>query len=300
MIWEEVISNAGQKLELADISEAQINAEYLALSLLGIWNRSELQKYLHTTLSKDQESKYEKLLSRRLNREPLQHIIGETEFFGLRLFTSAAALIPRPDTEILVEEVLKVVDSRLSIVDSHRQSGKNHLHILDIGTGSGAIALALASKIPNAIITGVDISSDAIALANKNKERLKIKNVSFEITDIFDEDIEKMFFSSVDLLVSNPPYISVEEFKTLDREVRDFDPRIALTDEADGLRFYRRIAELAPILLMPGGKILVEIGYNAIKYVEKIFTDAGLIVVGKIKDLQGIERVIIVSLREGL
>ena len=287
MIWEEAIKNAVQQFEFADISEAQINAEYLALDVLGIWNKSELQKYLSTLLSKDQEAKYEKLVSRRLNHEPLQHIVGETEFFGLRVFTSAAALIPRPDTEILVEEVLKKFDGQWSMVDSQ---------ILDIGTGSGIIALALASRLPNAFAIGIDIRSDAIALANKNKERLKIENVSFEVEDIFNDDITKRFSSSVDLLVSNPPYINIEEFETLDREVRDFDPRIALTDEGDGLRFYRRIAELAPKLLKPGGKIFVEIGYNAIKNVEKIFTDAGLVVIGKVKDLQGIERVIEVKM----
>ncbi len=284
MIWQEAINNAGLLFAEKGISDAQINSEYLALHVLGIWNKSELQKHINEPLTNEQEINFDEFVNRRLMHEPLQHIIGETEFFGLRLFTSTAALIPRPDTEILVEEVLKAVDGRSSMGDCR---------ILDIGTGSGIIALALASKLPQALITGIDISADAIALANKNKERLKTENVSFELADIFDDDIAKRFPSSLDLLVSNPPYISIEEFETLDREVRDFDPRIALTDDGDGLRFYRRIAELAPKLLKPEGKIFVEIGYNAINHVEKIFFDAGLQVVGKVKDLQGIERVMI-------
>jgi release factor glutamine methyltransferase len=282
MTWQEAMKDVTLRFEETGVSEACTNAEYLAAHVLGVWYKSELRKYLDEPLANEQVSQYEKLASRRLKHEPLQHIIGETEFFGLRLFTSRAALIPRPETEILIEEVLK--EAALF--------PKKDLQILDIGTGSGAIALALASKLPDAIIIGIDISKDAIALAEKNKERLKIKNVAFEVTDIFSGEIENRFSSSVDLLISNPPYIGIEEFETLEPEVRLFDPRIALTDEADGSRFYKRIAELAPELLNPRGKVFVEIGYNAIGKVEKIFSDAGLIVVGKIKDLQGIERVL--------
>ena len=286
MTWINTIAKAVDQFEISGISDARTNAEYLALHILGIWNKRELQKYLDTSLSKEQEINFDQLVNRRLNHEPLQHIIGETEFFGLRILTSSAALIPRPDTEILVEEVLREVDSRLSMAGCQ---------IFDIGTGSGIISLALASKLPKSHVVGIDISPEAIALANKNKERLKIDNVSYEVADVFEDDIANRFSSSVDLLVSNPPYISIEEFETLDSEVRDFDPRIALTDEGDGLRFYRRIAELAPKLLKPEGKIFVEIGYNAIKHVEKIFSDAGLQVIRQVKDLQGIERVIIAN-----
>ena len=172
---------------------------------------------------------------------------------------------------------------------------KMDLKILDIGTGSGAIALALASKLPNASVIGIDISSDAVDLAERNKKRLKIENVDFRVSDIFHEEIIKTFSVIIDLLVSNPPYISAEEFITLEIEVREFDPRIALTDESDGLTFYRRIADLAPKILAPKGKILVEIGYGNAEIVKKIFTAAGLNVLRTVKDLQGIERVMIVS-----
>ena len=181
MNWQEAIKNALSQFEGIEISDSNANAEYLAMYVLGIWNKSELHKYLSAILSQVQEIKYEEVIARRLNHEPLQHIIGETEFFGLRLFTSPAALIPRPDTEILVEEVLKEIS-----VSSHTP-----LKILDIGTGSGAIALALAVKLPHALITGIDISPDAVALANKNKERLKLENVSFEVSLYRDEGSEQ-------------------------------------------------------------------------------------------------------------
>jgi release factor glutamine methyltransferase len=288
MTFQETIKNTTQQFELCGITDPQANAEYLAIHILGIWNKTELRKYLDEPVTKGQAEQYEKLISRRLNHEPLQHIIGETEFFGLRLFISDAALIPRPETEILVEEVLKEVE-----VLNPWHSALSTIRILDIGTGSGAIALALASRLPDAAIIGMDISSDAITLAEKNKERLDLKNVSFEIMDIFSDGIENKFSGSIDLLVSNPPYISAEEFEMLDPEVRLFDPRIALTDNADGLIFYQRIAEIASKILETDGRIIVEIGYGAAKQVEKIFVDNGMKILRIIKDLQGIERVIL-------
>ncbi len=285
MTWQDAINNESLRLKQAGILDENINAEYLVMHVLGIWKRSELRDHLQKNVLREQELFFKKLVARRLLHEPLQHIIGETEFYGLRLFTSSAALIPRPDTEILVEESLKEV-SRFP---------PKQLQILDVGTGSGAIALALASKITDASILGIDVSPDAIALAERNKKRLKLQNVSFEVVDVFGTSVENKFTNSIDLLVSNPPYISAKEFKTLDAEVRDFDPRIALTDEADGFIFYRRIAELAPKILKDDGKILVEVGYDGAQEVEKIFINSGFSILRVVKDLQGIERVIVVK-----
>ncbi|MFI5264025.1 MAG: peptide chain release factor N(5)-glutamine methyltransferase [Candidatus Kapaibacterium sp.] len=283
MTFQEAIKNATQQFEQNGIADPKTNADYLAMHILGIWNKNELRKYFTKTIAEEQSAQYEVVINRRLNHEPLQHIIGETEFFGLRLFTSPAALIPRPETEILVEEALKEAAN----------FSKNGLRILDIGTGSGAIALALASRLPDVSVIGIDISKDAIELAEKNKDRLKIKNISFEIIDIFSDETEKKFSDSIDILISNPPYISAEEFETLEPEVKLFDPRISLTDDADGLIFYRRITEISPKILTQGGKIIVEIGYNAAKQVERIFINSGVEILRIVKDLQGIERVII-------
>jgi release factor glutamine methyltransferase len=288
-IWSTVIDDAAEHFYEAGISEPKVNAEYLALYILGVWNRTELQKFYDEPASEVQFRLYEQLVGRRLKREPLQHIVGETEFFGLRLFTSPAALIPRSETEILVEEGLKEAASL----------SKKNVRILDIGTGSGAIALALASRLPDASITGIDISHEAIMLAEQNKERVNSKNISFEEIDIFSNGIENAFPHSIDLLISNPPYISTEEFETLEPEVKLFDPRIALTDESDGLIFYKRIAELAPSILTEEGRIIVEIGYGAAQKVEQIFLDAGIAVLRIIKDLQGIERVVTAKVLNG-
>ena len=286
MTWQEAIHKGILLFEQTGIADARTNAEYLAAHILGLWNKSELRNYANIILTQEQISLYEKLIFRRKRHEPLQHITGETEFFGLRFLTSLAALIPRPDTEILVEEALKEAS----------QLARNDLKILDIGTGSGIIALSLASKFPDAHVIGIDISQDASSLAQRNQERLKISNAVFEVLDIFEGTVPTKFSSSIDILISNPPYISAEEFETLGIEVRNFDPRIALTDESDGLSFYRRIAELAPKLLKDSGKIIVEIGYGGAEKVEKIFTTAGLNVNRIVKDLQGIERVMVICI----
>jgi len=288
LTWNDAVAIATKRFKEAGLSEANLNAEYLAMNILGIWVKSEFRKHNSDLILPEQKIKLEKLISRRLNHEPLQHIIGETEFFGLRLFTSSAALIPRPDTEILVEEVLKEV----------KAFDGRYLHILDIGTGSGAIALALASKLSGCIMTGIDISAEAIALAEKNKARLKITNAAFEVLDIFASELENRFMRRIDILVSNPPYISANEFETLDPEVRDFDPRIALTDEADGFIFYRRIAEIAPKILKKNGKILVEVGYDNGTEVEKIFLTAGLDILRSVKDLQETPRVKVIGMND--
>jgi release factor glutamine methyltransferase len=282
MLWKDILNRTSQQLEEAGIDDAFSNAEYLALHVLGFWNKSELRKFLSVEISDDQLRKFESLVARRLAYEPLQHIIGETEFFGLRLFTSPAALIPRPETEILVEEILKVDR------DIHS--------IIDIGTGSGAIALALASRLPDAQILGCDISAEAIALAEKNKARLGIDNVRFKEINIFQEDFGAAYLDSFDIIVSNPPYISIEEFETLDSEVKNFDPRIALTDESDGLLFYRRIAEIARHILRPNGMVFVETGYNGALEVKKIFEDRGLSFLRIVNDLQGIGRVVVAKI----
>ena len=287
MTWQEVINNQSFRLKQARIRDEALNAEYLAMHVLGIWKRSELRDHLQKNILQEQELFFEKLVARRLSHEPLQHITRETEFYGLRLYTTPAALIPCPDTEILVEEVLREV-----VIFS-----ESTLKILDIGTGSGAIALALSSKLPNASVIGIDISSDAIALAEKNKARLKLQNVSFEVIDVFNDSMEKKISHSIDILVSNPPYVSLKEFESLDTEVREFDPRIALTDEADGFIFYRRIAEIAPEILKVGGKIVVEVGYNGAEEVKQIFLTAGFTILRTVNDLQGIERVVVAKLQ---
>ena len=279
MLWREAIQEASRSLHDEGIDDAELNAELLAVYLKGGWKRSDMTRYMQDPLTPEEEVEYEHLINRRLAHQPLQYITGETEFFGLRLYSSPAALIPRPDTEVLVEVTLEEIALLL----------KHDVRILDIGTGSGAIILALASRLPQSECIGIDISNDALALAERNKERLGLTNVTFVNKNIFD-DFE---LGSFDVVVSNPPYISTDEMRLLGKEVIDYEPRIALTDEADGLTFYKEIVNKAvSSLLKEGGSLLFEVGYDASCHVAALMKNAGLQDVKLTNDLSGIGRVI--------
>lgn len=279
MLWHEAIQEASRSLQNEGIDDAELNAELLAVYLKGQWKRSDIARYLQDPLTPEEEVQYEHLVKRRLAHQPLQYITGETEFFGLRLYSSPAALIPRPDTEVLVEVALEEIALLL----------KHDVRILDIGTGSGAIILALASRLQQSECIGIDISDDALVLAERNKERLGLTNVTFVNKNIFDD----IGLGSFDVVVSNPPYISTDEMRLLGKEVIDYEPRIALTDEADGLTFYKEIVNKAvSSLLKEGGLLLFEVGYDASCHVASLMKNAGFQDVKLINDLSGIGRVI--------
>ncbi len=273
--WREIIHQATALLEIAGIADSQTNAELLAISLLGGWTKGDLRQHLDKIPSTGESENYQQLIRRRIENEPLQYITGETEFFGLRLYSSPSALIPRPDTEILVEEALKIT--------------KAGSRILDIGTGSGAIILALASRRTDAECIGIDISADAIVLAEKNRTRLGLTNVGFEEKSIFDD---VSLLGKFDVIVSNPPYISLAEFEELDAEVREFEPYVALTDGNDGFSFYRKIIELSTSMLKNDGFLLFEVGYVGARQVAAMMTEAGFRDISIMKDLAGVERVV--------
>jgi release factor glutamine methyltransferase len=279
VIWKEIIEQAETTFQSSGIDDALLNAELLAVHLKGGWKRSDIASYLQDPLTPEEEVEYEHLINRRLAHQPLQYITGETEFFGLRLYASPDALIPRPDTEVLVEVTLE----EIALLPDQ------NVRILDIGTGSGAIILALATRLSNAECIGIDISDDALALAERNKERLGLTNVTFTNKNIFDE-IE---IGSFDIIVSNPPYISTDEMRLLGKEVIDYEPRIALTDEADGLSFYKEITiKAVASLLKQGGLLLFEVGFDASCHVAALMKNAGFENVEFTNDLSGIGRVI--------
>jgi release factor glutamine methyltransferase len=199
------------------------------------------------------------LVKRRSTREPLQHIIGSTSFCGHEILVNRHALVPRPETEQLAElgwQFLSTINSQPSTV-------------LDFGTGTGCIAIALAAKCPNAKVTALDVSPEALALAKQNA----LQNQAAERIEFLEGNgfaalpVKEKF----DLIVSNPPYIASAEIETLEPEVKDFDPRTALDGGADGLDFYRRLAQEAGAFLKPGGKIMVEFGDGQADAIRNIF-----------------------------
>jgi release factor glutamine methyltransferase len=221
---------------------------------------------------------------RRLNREPVARIVGTKEFWSLPLEISPAVLVPRPDTETLVELALDWIDQRSLRAE--------RLRVLDIGTGSGAILLALVSELDNAFGTGIDISEEALAVARRNAERLGFANRTTFLLGDFGKDLEGPF----DLVVSNPPYVRSADIGTLDPDVREHDPHLALDGGVDGLSAYRAIAGEARRMLAPGGQLIVELGIGQEADVSRLITAAGLGVSGPArKDLGGVSRALSAS-----
>jgi len=272
----DIIKTSADFLEKKGVPDARLDAEILLGKVLNK-NRLELYLYFDRPMGTDEMNLYREHIRRRGSREPLQHIVGESGFMNLVLKTTSAALIPRQETEILVEKTLE-----LNIKPGTR--------ILDIGTGSGCIAIALAQSLEEARVLGVDISKDALALATENAA-LNQTQVVFQEIDILKSlpNIEERF----DVVVSNPPYIAPGERDQLQIEVVQFDPEIALFDGGDGLSFYHRFADILPDLLIPGGHFLFEFGGRPQeKPVLNIFMEKGFHDLEIIQDYNGDPRII--------
>ncbi len=273
----EAINLSSEYLKKKGIESPRFNAEML---LAHVLNSKRLNLYLafDKPLRDEELSGLRELLKRRSRFEPLQYILGSVEFFGLKFKVNSSALIPRPENEILVETIIEFI-------------GNNPAEILDIGTGSGNIAVSLAKKLPQLNITAVDISKDAINLADENIKLNGVRNVRLIQYDILNPDKE-LFNRKFDIIVSNPPYISSEEFPELAPELKVYEPKDALTDFSDGLKFYREISRNAKFLLKPEGKIFFEMGKGLHENIKEILEKNGFKKIQIKKDLQNIERVI--------
>ncbi len=243
MTVREILNEATRELETAGMETARLDAEVLLAFCLNC-DRLEFLKNPDMQISKSQLAVFNKLVSRRLKWEPVAYITGRKEFWSFTLEVNKGVLIPRPDTEIILEEALAV--------------GKNIIapRIADIGTGSGAIALALAKELPEPKITATDISPAALKVAKKNARNLKLgKNIEFLKGDLF-APVKGLF----DIIVSNPPYISAAKYEELPRGVKDFEPKIALLAGQTGVEFYEKLIYQSKNHLKKDGWLLMEIG----------------------------------------
>lgn len=254
---------------------ARRDAETLLLHRIGK-NRAWLLAHLDDDVAEGTLVGYENLVLRRVTGEPIQYITGATEFYGLPFRVTSNVLIPRPETEHLVERAI-------ALAAAFAKS-----QIIDIGTGSGAIAVALAHALPTAQITAIDISEPALAIARENAERSKVASrISFLRGDL----LQPVFAQRFNLVVSNPPYVPSADHDSLSVEVRDHEPALALFAGNDGLDIYRRLIPQAHAVLHPGGFIALEIGYGQSDAVQSLLARAGYTHIEFTADLQGIPRV---------
>jgi release factor glutamine methyltransferase len=226
------------------------------------------------------------LARRRLAREPVARIIGSKEFWSLKLGVDSSTLVPRPETETVVEVALAAIGNKMA--------GSRPLQIADLGTGSGALLLALLSELPNASGIGTDTSVGALQMAQHNSHRLGLVRAMFVACDM-----AAALAGPFDLIVSNPPYIASGEISALAPEVREFDPRAALDGGQDGLSYYRSIAASVPTLLKPNGVLAVELGVGQARAVAELFSTAGLAPSPPHADLRGMPRVLVASKAAG-
>jgi len=273
----ESITLSTEYLKNKGIESPRINAELLLANILNC-KRLNLYLLFDRPLADEEVARYRELLKRRSKFEPLQYIIGNVEFYGLDLYVNPSVLIPRPETELLVESIIEIY--------------KDHdpVNILDIGTGSGNIAVSLAKNISNSYITAVDISDAALKTAKENAVLNKVDNkIDFIQTDFLKDNLN---FSEFDVVVSNPPYISISDYETLRPELTMYEPKGALTDHNSGYLFYEVISSRAYNILKQNGKLFFEIGKDQHSEVTRIIRSNKFENITIRKDYQNIERVI--------
>lgn len=273
----ELLSEIKKILEKQGIIDYICEAEIIFSHIL---NKDRLSLYLdfNEIVDEEETEKIIHIVKRRIyNREPVQYIFGSTFFYGYLFKVSPSVLIPRKETELLVEEVIELAKNF------------EHPKILDLCTGSGAIAISLAKVLEKAEITASDISEEALKIAKENAILNKV-NINFIQSDLFNNINNNTF----DIVVSNPPYVSEEEYNLLNDEIKKYEPKIALLAGNDGLLFYKKIIKNISNYLKKNSRLALEIGYNQLELIKSILKENDFEIVKVIKDYQGINRVIIV------
>jgi len=277
----EILNYSTNLLKENDISDARLNAELMMADALNC-KRLDLYLDFDKPLQKDETEKFKKHLRRRLNNEPVQYIIGKTNFYGYDILVDKSVLIPRPDTEILVEKLLNDI----------KESGLQEVNVLEIGTGSGCIAVAVCKELEKKNIKYeykcTDVSDEAINLCKKNIEINNVKEIKIVNSNFLDES----YINNYDYVVSNPPYIPVNEYNELDTEVREFEPKLALTDNTDGLTFYKKFIEL---FQSGTAKFFLEIAYNARPALEIMLNKNNIGIYKFVKDYNNNDRILIME-----
>lgn len=274
----EAVAEGEAALRRAGVDSPRLDAELLLCRVLG-WSRTKLYTYPAHTVSPEAESEWRALLARRVRREPLPYLLGEWEFFGRPFLVTPAALIPRPETELLVEGLLA----------RRPWSRSGPPLLLDVGTGSGCIAVSLAAEAPEAIGVMLDSSADALDLARANAARLGVADRLEPRHAAFPQGVGDLQ-GRLDVLVSNPPYVAETDRAALPPEVREYEPEEALYAGTDGLRLLRQLLESGRGLLRPGGWIALEFGIGQAEALRRMAGRFGYDTLAIEPDLAGIPR----------
>jgi len=273
----EHLDHARGRLEAAGRQAPRRVAEWLLMEVLDC-DQGHLYARSEQPVPAEAAARFSSMVERCVDGEPVQHVLGFTVFRGLRVEVSPAVMVPRPETEEVVGTALAVIDA----IDAPR--------VLDVGTGSGCIALAVKQERPDAVVTGWDVSPEALAVARRNADRLDLA-VQFDEVDLF-SDAGGRIAERVDLLVSNPPYVPDAEATSLPPVVREYDPAEALFAGEDALRFYRALADRAPSLCGSGGAVVLETHADYAEAAAEVLRDAGLQAVRVAPDLSGRPRIL--------
>jgi release factor glutamine methyltransferase len=284
----EILNGLTHYLKNHQIENPRLNAELLLAYSLHL-DREGVYVHLHHPLKEKEKEELERLMRRRISGEPLQYILGNQEFWSIDFKVDPRVLIPRPETELLVEQALLILS------DTHFQKRPS---VLEIGTGSGALAISLAKEVKEIFLVATDISGEALMLAKENAKSVGVLHqIKFVNGDLFGPFCP--YGKTFDLILSNPPYITRIEINGLNREVKDHEPIIALDGGEDGLDFYRRISSQAHSYLRKGGWLLMEVGQGQGRKVSEMIERGGHFSLPElIKDFSGIERVVRTSCKE--
>lgn len=276
----ELLKDATDNIKINDFNNPLLDAQLIMAHVLEK-DRLYVLTHLDDNISLSQAECFNKLIDERKNGKPLQYITGSQEFMGLNFHVKEGVLIPRADTECLVEKIIEIIEKEFT--------HDSRIRILDIGSGSGAIGCSLAYYMPNVEIIGIDISEIAVELSNINCDRLKIKNYKVFKRNIFDDiflDLNKF-----DLVVSNPPYIPKEEIDSLQVEVSEYEPRLALDGGYSGLNYYERIIDIFCLLVKEKGILVFEHGVNQSEKIYELMNQIkGMNKIEVINDLAGRKR----------
>lgn len=281
---KELIARGTERLNKVDVDTPKLDAEVLLSNLLKV-ERIYFHMYPEKEVSEEKEAEFWNRIEKREKLMPVQYIVKQQEFMGLDFKVEEGVLIPRGDTEILVEKTIDIYNKEFS---------PNSVNIMDIGTGSGAIVVSLAKYINKSNLTAIDISSKALKIAKENASNNEVENkIRFLQGSLFDAIGGKDEYKAYDFIVSNPPYIPKDVVGTLSPGVKDYEPHLALDGGKDGLDFYRAITEGAKVYLKDGGYLLFEIGYDQGEELVRILKYNGFRNVKVLKDLAGLDRVVL-------